>query len=53
LIAAGKSGTRRERIVVLTLAALILGGGWFPQPGISSRQRAAEAILQERQKHSL
>jgi NADH-quinone oxidoreductase subunit M len=36
----------RERIVVLTLATLILGGGVFPQPGISSRQRAAESILQ-------
>jgi NADH-quinone oxidoreductase subunit M len=35
----------RERIVVLTLATLILGGGVFPQPGISSRQRAADAIL--------
>ena len=27
----------RERIAVLTLAALILGGGFFPQPGVSSR----------------
>jgi NADH-quinone oxidoreductase subunit M len=36
----------RERIMVLTLAALILGGGLFPQLGISSRQRAADAILQ-------
>src|SRR5262249_48557801 len=35
----------RERIVVLTLATLILGGGVFPQAGISSRQRAADAIL--------
>jgi NADH-quinone oxidoreductase subunit M len=35
----------RERIMVLTLAVLILGGGVFPQPGVSSRQRAAEAIL--------
>jgi NADH-quinone oxidoreductase subunit M len=40
--------TPRERIVVLTLSALILGGGLFPQPGISSRQRAADAILEER-----
>ena len=30
----------RERIAVLTLAVLILGGGLFPQPGISSRRRA-------------
>ncbi|HTU22695.1 MAG TPA: proton-conducting transporter membrane subunit [Gemmataceae bacterium] len=35
----------RERIVVLTLASLILLGGVFPQAGISSRRRAADAIL--------
>jgi NADH-quinone oxidoreductase subunit M len=40
--------TPRERLVVLTLAALMLGGGLFPQPGISSRQRAADAILENR-----
>ena len=38
----------RERIAVLTLAALILGGGLFPQPGVTTRQRAAEEILNER-----
>ncbi|MHB1422497.1 MAG: proton-conducting transporter transmembrane domain-containing protein [Gemmataceae bacterium] len=38
----------RERIAVLTLAVLILGGGLFPQPGISSRRRAAEEILAQR-----
>jgi NADH-quinone oxidoreductase subunit M len=38
----------RERIAVLTLAALILGGGIFPQPGVSSRFRAAEDLLDER-----
>ena len=38
----------RERIAVLTLSALILGGGFFPQPGVSSRQRAAEELLRER-----
>jgi NADH-quinone oxidoreductase subunit M len=38
----------RERIAVLTLSALILGGGIFPQLGVSSRQRAAEEILQDR-----
>jgi NADH-quinone oxidoreductase subunit M len=42
----------RERVVVLTLVALILGGGLVPQPGISSRQRAAEEILEERKGHS-
>jgi NADH-quinone oxidoreductase subunit M len=35
----------RERIAVLTLAALILGGGVFPQPGIRTRQRAADTVL--------
>jgi NADH-quinone oxidoreductase subunit M len=35
----------RERIAVLTLAFLILLGGLIPQPGISSRQRAAQEIL--------
>ncbi|HWG41226.1 MAG TPA: proton-conducting transporter membrane subunit [Gemmataceae bacterium] len=44
--------TLRERIVVLTLAALILGGGLFPQPGVSSRRRAADEILEERANHS-
>lgn len=38
----------RERVAVLTLAALILGGGLFPQPGVRTRQRAAEAILEQR-----
>lgn len=42
----------RERIAVLTLAALILGGGLFPQPGIASRYAAAEAILQTREAFS-
>ena len=37
---------RRERVAVLTLAALILGGGLYPQPGVSSRQQAAEEILE-------
>jgi NADH-quinone oxidoreductase subunit M len=38
----------RERIAVFTLAALILGGGLFPQPGVISRHKAAEDILQTR-----
>jgi NADH-quinone oxidoreductase subunit M len=42
----------RERIAVLTLSALILGGGLFPQPGVSSRQRAAEEILEDRRERS-
>jgi NADH-quinone oxidoreductase subunit M len=40
----------RERIAVLTLAGLILGGGLFPQPGVSSRYLAAEQILERRDK---
>jgi NADH-quinone oxidoreductase subunit M len=44
--------TVRERIAVLTLAALILGGGLIPQPGVASRQRAAMQILEERQGQS-
>src|SRR5262249_4752482 len=34
----------RERFAVLTLAALILGGGIYPQPGVLSRYRAAAEI---------
>jgi NADH-quinone oxidoreductase subunit M len=40
----------RERISVLTLAALVLAGGLFPQPGVSSRTLAAERILATRQR---
>jgi NADH-quinone oxidoreductase subunit M len=39
----------RERLAVLTLAALILGGGFFPQPGVASRHRAAVDILRQRE----
>ena len=42
------AATRRERLAVLTLAVLILGGGLAPQPGVASRYRAAERILEER-----
>jgi NADH-quinone oxidoreductase subunit M len=38
----------RERLAVLTLAVLILLGGIFPQPGVTSRHRAADAILKDR-----
>lgn len=37
-----------ERIAVLILAALILGGGLFPQPGVSSRYHAAAALIRQR-----
>jgi NADH-quinone oxidoreductase subunit M len=40
--------TVRERLAVLTLAALILGVGIHPQPNIESRHRAAEVILKDR-----
>ena len=39
----------RERFVVLTLAALILGGGLYPQPAVLSRNHAATILLQERE----
>ena len=41
----------RERLALLTLAALILGGGLYPQPGITTRHAAAEAVTQARAKH--
>ena len=37
----------RERFAVLTLAALILGGGIYPQPGVVSRYQAAQTLLQQ------
>jgi NADH-quinone oxidoreductase subunit M len=42
--------TARERAGVLALSALVLGGGFFPQPGVSTRQRAAEEILADRER---
>jgi NADH-quinone oxidoreductase subunit M len=39
----------RERVAVLTLAALILGGGLYPQPGVASRYRAAVDLLEQRE----
>jgi NADH-quinone oxidoreductase subunit M len=37
-----------ERIAVLILAALILGGGIYPQPSLSSRYHAASEIIEAR-----
>ncbi|MBA3482144.1 MAG: oxidoreductase [Pirellulales bacterium] len=37
-----------ERIAVLILAALILGGGIYPQPSLSSRYHAATEIIEAR-----
>jgi NADH-quinone oxidoreductase subunit M len=42
----------RERIAVLSFSALILGGGLFPQPGVTTRQRAAEEILEDRRERT-
>jgi NADH-quinone oxidoreductase subunit M len=41
----------RERLAILSLAALIFGGALFPQPGVASRNHAAERILQQRGTH--
>ena len=38
----------RERIAVLSLSAVILGGGLYPQPGVATRRRAAVEILAAR-----
>ena len=43
--------TLRERLAVLTLAALILGGGFAPQPGVASRYDAATTVLKDRAAH--
>ncbi|MBX3432984.1 MAG: oxidoreductase [Pirellulales bacterium] len=40
-----------ERVAVLALSLLILGGGLYPQPGVSSRRHAAAALLDQRNEH--
>ena len=42
--------TPREQFAVMTLAVLILGGGLWPQWNVASRSRAADVILQDRNK---
>jgi NADH-quinone oxidoreductase subunit M len=37
-----------ERIAVLVLTVLILGGGLFPQPGVASRYHAAKELIRIR-----
>jgi NADH-quinone oxidoreductase subunit M len=37
-----------ERIAVIVLTVLILGGGLFPQPGVASRHHAAEHLIMRR-----
>ncbi len=38
----------QERFAVLTLTLLIIGGGLFPQPGVSSRYHAAKELIAHR-----
>jgi NADH-quinone oxidoreductase subunit M len=38
-----------EKIAVLTLTLLVLGGGLFPQPGVASRYDTAKRLLSDRQ----
>lgn len=37
-----------EKIAVMTLAALVLGGGLYPQPGVASRYHAAVELIRSR-----
>jgi NADH-quinone oxidoreductase subunit M len=41
--------TLRERMAVLTLAALLIGGGLAPQQGVTASHRATQQILKDRQ----
>jgi NADH-quinone oxidoreductase subunit M len=41
-----------ERVAVLILTALILGGGLVPQPGVASRHRAAVGLAAARSRHA-
>lgn len=38
-----------ERLAVLILTALIIGGGLFPQPGVASRYHAAISLMEHRE----
>lgn len=40
---------RTERITILMMVLLIIGGGLIPQPGVESRYHAARALLEHRQ----
>ncbi|MEZ6044320.1 MAG: proton-conducting transporter membrane subunit [Planctomycetaceae bacterium] len=40
-----------ERIAVLVLAGLILGGGLYPQPGVESRYHAAKQLMTRREEN--
>ena len=37
-----------ERVAVLVLTFLIIGGGLWPQPGVASRYHAAQALIDQR-----
>lgn len=37
-----------ERITILVIVVLIIGGGLIPQPGVQSRYHAARALLEDR-----
>lgn len=41
-----------ERITILIMVVLIIGGGLIPQPGVQSRYHAAIALLAHRQQHT-
>lgn len=48
------SCVRVERLAILGILLLILGGGIFPQPGVSSRYEAAKDLMEHRSPtHSL
>ena len=42
-----------EKVAVLILSVLILGGGLYPQPGIASRYHAAMELSRQRQSNSI
>ncbi|QEG21056.1 proton-conducting transporter transmembrane domain-containing protein [Mariniblastus fucicola] len=41
-----------ERVGILVLSALIIGGGIWPQPGVKSRFHAAKEIMSRRETHT-
>ncbi|MEQ9407584.1 MAG: proton-conducting transporter membrane subunit [Fuerstiella sp.] len=42
-----------ERVVILIITVLIIGGGLWPQPGVTSRYHAAAALMQQRQQKTV
>ncbi len=41
---------RRERLAIIIMSALILGGGLYPQPGVASRYLVATDLVHERER---